>query len=199
MPGVRAMGWRLANRFGNTTLRAWSLNDQYRRGHWEALAAGRRSEVVELVERLADGGFVVELGCGEGHLIRTVDPASYDRYLGLDISEVAIEAARRDPPPRCRFEVQDLSTWVGTNGADLIISEESLYYLRPATRELLLQRCGRSITPDGAVLVTFSDGAEHAAVIDQCCRLFPRHSIIDGPGPSIFLVLRPDRRRSPRN
>ncbi len=190
MGRLRSTGWRLANRFGGTSLRAWSQNDQYRQGRWDRLADGRRPEVIHLAEELAAGGAIVELGCGEGHLARRLDPSTYRQYLGLDISSIAIDNARDLGLERCWFEVQDLATWPGTSGADLIIAEESLYYLPAGGRRRLLDRCHRSLTPGGAILVTFSDGATHGPVIEQCQELFDDHTIVLGEHGAVFLVLR---------
>ena len=48
----------MANRWGSRRLRAWSQNDQYRRGRWTRLAESRRPTVAELVTTLAGGGAV---------------------------------------------------------------------------------------------------------------------------------------------
>lgn len=192
MPPVRASLWKIANRFGTRRLAAWSQNDQYRRGRWAHLAEGRRPKVTELVEKLADGGRIVEHACGEGHLIRTVDPSAYSSYVGYDISEVAVASARsRATDMMCRFEVQDITTWPGDTGIRLIVAEECLNYLRPGQLATFLERCRASLTPDGAILATFHDIHRYPDTVETCLSRFPDHEVIDDAGGACYLVLRP--------
>ena len=190
MVELRAIGWRLANRLGPSGLRAWSQNDQYRRGRWRHLGHDRRPVVAELVADLAANGAVVELGCGEGHLVRSIDPGCYRSYLGLDISAVAVAAAERHPPPRCSFEVGDIGQWPGAEGIQLIVAEESLYYLRSRARRALLERCRTSLAQSGAMLVTVADRDHHRDTVDDCRAVFPTRSEIPAGSGGLVLVLR---------
>jgi len=81
---------------------------------------------IELVERIAD------FGCGVGQLAELAAARGYDYKLGVDFSQVAVEAARkRNPQLADRFVVADL------NQTDLLVSEydvavftETLEHLR---------------------------------------------------------------------
>lgn len=192
MLNTREQIWRLARRFGGARLTAWAENDQYRRGKWVYLGNDRRPMVTELVEKLAAGGRVVEHGCGEGHLARSVDPRSYESYVGYDISEVAIELARSyESAPTCRFEVEEFTTWPGDRDLQLIVIEECLYYLRLAQMEPFLRRCHESLRPGGAMLVTFTDPVRYQSTVDACCREFPDNEHIDDENGARYLVMRP--------
>lgn len=186
----RELVWRIANRLGSRRLVTWSQNDQYRRGKWEKLATDRRPRVVELVEQLADQGRVVEHGCGEAHLALAVDPATYGSYVGYDISGVAIASARRRlTHSACRFEVQDIVTWPGDSGLQLIITEECLNYLRPAQLTEFLSRCRSSLSAGGAMLATFHDQSCYPEAVRECRSQFPNHEAIED-GASLYLILR---------
>ncbi|MFP4310341.1 MAG: class I SAM-dependent methyltransferase [Desulfococcaceae bacterium] len=63
-----------------------------------------------LVERLRGGIDVLDLGCGEGVATRLMAEAfPKSRFVGLDLDEPAIQAARAVSPPRSnlRFELRD--------------------------------------------------------------------------------------------
>lgn len=188
---LRTLLWKIANRFGGPRLRTWSQNDQYRNGRWNRQGDGRRPTVVDLVEKLADGGRVVEHACGQGHLAAQVDPECYTSYTGYDLSVVAIEAARqRSASDRCSFEVQDMLSWTGDSDLSLIVAEECLNYLRPGQLREFLGRCRASLAPGGAVLATFHDGRRYPDAVAECRAQFPAHEGIS-EGTSLYLVLRP--------
>ncbi len=192
---IRPALWKMANRWGSRRLRAWSQNDQYRRGRWARLAASRRPLVVELVSDLAAGGAVVEFGCGEGHLALAVDPAAYSTWVGYDIASVAVERARQQAGSnRCRFEVLDCAAWPGDSGLQLIVSEECLYYLHGADLRRFLERCRASLVPHGAMLVTFSRAGRHPEAEAACGLVFADVDTVDDPSGGRYLVLRPGSR-----
>lgn len=192
LTSIRRALWSAANRWGGRRLRAWSQNDQYRRGRWTRLAESRRPAVAELVTTLADGGAVVEFGCGEGHLARRVDPASYRSYVGYDIAEVAVARARElAGTDRCRFEVLDCTAWDGAHGLTLIVAEECLYYLRGGDLHRFLERCRDSLASDGAMLATFHRGGRYPETEAECRRVFARVEEIGDPEGGRYLVLRP--------
>lgn len=192
MTTIRAALWRVANRWGSRRLRAWSQNDQYRRGRWARLAGARRPAVVGLVTELAASGDVVEFGCGEGHLACAVDPASYGTWIGYDIAALAVETARgRAGSDRCRFEVLDCTAWPGASGLQLIVAEECLYYLRGTDLRRFLERCRDSLAPGGAMLATFSRAGRHPETEAACGLVFPAVEVIDDPDGGRYLVLRP--------
>lgn len=195
MSAIRPVLWRVANRWGSRRLRAWSQNDQYRRGRWARLAGSRRPAVVELVTGLAAGGDVVEFGCGEGHLASAMDPSVYSTWLGYDIAALAVESARtRAGSDRCRFEVLDCTAWPGASGLQLIVAEECLYYLRGADLHRFLERCRDSLAPGGAMLATFSRPGRHPETEDACGQVFPAVELVDDPSGGRYLVLRPGSR-----
>ncbi len=167
------MVWRSARALGTTGAR-WAWNDQFRKGRWELLR-GRDRTLVFLVETLAGGHAVVELGCGEGILIEAIDPDTYGSYLGVDLSEVAIESAIRRAGraelSNCRFEVGDFEQWSGSEAVSLIIMEESLYYLRPRRQQRLVERCLGRLRSGGFMIVTVHSATRHHTTLEICRRV----------------------------
>ena len=169
---MRRALWRGARAFGDAGAR-WSWNEQFRSGYWDSLRP-RNPITVALVERLAAGGAVVELGCGEGFLIEAVNPDSYGTYVGVDLSTVAVEAATRRAERaglvKCRFEVGRLEHCPHLADASLIIMEESLYYLRLRRQRRLLRRCLDRMKPGGRMVVTVHCASRHGPTLDVCRR-----------------------------
>ncbi len=129
---------------------------------------------MSLVEQLAGGGDIVELGCGQGILIEAVDPEAYRSYVGVDLSAVAIDAAtrraRKAGLEKCRFEVGRFEKWSGGAGASLIIMDESLYYLKPRRQRRLLRRCLDRLGSGGRMVVTVHCATRHRSTLDWCRR-----------------------------
>ena len=184
--------WKMLSFLG-APARRWIWNDQFRQGQWDCLRADRRKRVIELVEELAKGGRIVELACGEGILISAINPEVYDSYLGIDISDVALEAAVKKTQElglfRCRFKQLDIADWPGDSELSLVILEECLYYLNAAQQRQLLSTCLNSLSPSGAVVVTFYSRARHERSIETCKEFYP--TTVDVPdGDHVYLVLR---------
>ena len=178
---------------------SWSWNDQYRRGRWNCIATGRRSKIVSLVEENARGGRIVELGCGEGTLICGIDPDKYDSYLGIDLSDVAVERAGRKTREcgllKCQFEVASMTEWNGGVDISLIIMEESLYYLNSGAQRKLIEVCLNSLRPAGFLLVALHSHRKHQATMDTCKQMCQSAiEIVDGD--SVYLLLREKRSES---
>jgi SAM-dependent methyltransferase len=74
--------------------------------------------------------FVLELGCGEGHLTKAVFGRARS-VVGIDISDVAIARAQSLELPHARFENADLLQ-ISYNGYEVIAAIECIHYLSHA-------------------------------------------------------------------
>jgi hypothetical protein len=106
--------WRLRYRLGGDS----------GSGSEDALARYKAGVVNDLVRKLSIGS-VIEWGVGDG---RQLSLAEYPRYIGLDISEVALDRcrARFSGNPRMRFAT--IGSYDGET-ADLALSLDVLYHL----------------------------------------------------------------------
>lgn len=114
--------------------------------------------------------------------------------MGYDISEVAIERARKKAViavcDNVAFEQCDMARWDGFDRASLILAEECLYYLAATELERFLFRCTRCLTVDGSILVIVHSAIKHARTLDICrsvCLVRDEESI----GERVFLTLAP--------
>lgn len=165
------MAWRVARAIGGRAER-WAWDDQYRRGRWAGLVNQRDPLTIALVEKYANGGPIVELGCGAGSLALAVEPTVYTSYTGFDLSEVAVEFARRRAAElgrdRCVFDVGDMSIWPGADDLSLIVIEEALMYLNSPQQDVLLNMCMTSLRAGGHLLVTAHASDKHHATLERC-------------------------------
>ena len=188
---ILRMYWRTLRIFGFTKS---SWDKQFELGVWDR---GPRSQnTINRVSGLCAGGKLIEFGCGGGSLPFLVPRNCYSEYIGYDISEVAIENAKRrarqEGLENIHFEQCDMAKWNGTNGVSLIVVEECLYYLSPATVERFLLQCSRSICSGGLILVIVHSSSKHARTLDVCrrvCRVEDETVI----GSRTYLTLTPVR------
>jgi cyclopropane fatty-acyl-phospholipid synthase-like methyltransferase len=166
----RRVYWR-ALRWLGSERQSW--NSQYKSCLW---SSGRRSpQMVSLVTELCRGGRLIEFGCGEGELPHLMPEGSFSEYLGMDIADVAVAHARQRAAEaqlqHCRFEQADMAKWRGASGISVILTEECLYYLKPAQIEVFLGRACTSLVPEGKIVVIVHSATKHAVTLEVCRRV----------------------------
>lgn len=85
--------------------------------------------------------FVLELGCGEGHLTEAVFGRARS-VIGIDISDVAIARARSLELPNARFETGDLLE-TSFKGFEVIAAIECIHYLSHPEQGAFLEKVAR--------------------------------------------------------
>jgi len=142
------------SRRGDLPASAEAWNEQYSAGKWTYLRdpaeLARYGVLAAFCERLTPCRRVLDVGCGEGILRELLRRRDDQRYLGIDVSEVAIEAARRRAAVGDEFRVADAETFETEERFDAVVLNESLYYFHDP-----LGQAGRylGLTADGGVLI----------------------------------------------
>jgi 2-polyprenyl-3-methyl-5-hydroxy-6-metoxy-1,4-benzoquinol methylase len=125
------------------SLRTWEYypthewDRQYATSTWTYLSGIEQLPRYAVIEgwrrRFKPEGSVLDLGCGEGVLFEQIPAAERVDYTGVDLSQVAIDAASRKVRDTAleRFICADLVTFEPTRRAafDVIVFNEVLYYL----------------------------------------------------------------------
>ena len=131
---------------------------EYDVGGWSHLAgaqeAARNQVIASLQARLRPGAQVLDVGCGEGVLARTLLPGRYRSYLGIDLSSVAVARAAERATPPMRFEVADGATFHTDERFDVIAFNESLYYFDQPVEAA--ERYATLLASDGVLLVSMA-------------------------------------------
>jgi SAM-dependent methyltransferase len=127
--------------------------------------AVRRHLVQEYLHPV-EGERILDLGCGPGDLLLAL-PATVT-YVGVDLSERYIEAARRGLGAQGRFEVMDArSVSRGALGEfDAVVSVGLLHHLDDASVILMFQGVGELVGSTGRFLSLdpgFADGQPRGA------------------------------------
>jgi len=93
------------------------------------------------LKRFIRDRFVLELGCGEGHLTEAVFGKARS-VVGIDISDVAIARAQSLDLPNARFENADLLQ-ISYKGYEVIAAIECIHYLSHPEQGAFLEKVAR--------------------------------------------------------
>jgi 2-polyprenyl-3-methyl-5-hydroxy-6-metoxy-1,4-benzoquinol methylase len=136
--------------------RAALWNHQYSRGRWEflklPLEIARFDACVYLLRRHAHAGSWLEIGCGEALLQRRLAPNDYQRFVGVDLSSVAIARAQPFAGHRVRYFVADMQQLQLNERFDAVIFAESISYVPHPGQ--LLRAYARFLNPAGVFIVS---------------------------------------------
>jgi len=155
----------LITRYGNTAARRLALDGYYESGKWDYLEATHSKDVVQTVERYINKGALLDMGCGTGVVSTLLSPGSYSSYLGIDASEEAIRRAKQRSGDNVKFKINDfLETDFGEDIFDVILFEESLYYL-PSGRMDFCRKLRKHLAPEGVFIVTISNPIRYRSII----------------------------------
>lgn len=126
------------------------LNKQYQAGLWDVLNSTqekpRFETLVELSSKYCENGVILEIGCGEGLLVPKID-VSYQKFIGLDVSDVAIAKASHLANEKTTFLRADMEKFVTEEKFDIIIFNECLIYSSRPIK--LIKRYQKFLKPNG--------------------------------------------------
>jgi SAM-dependent methyltransferase len=158
---VAFAGWRGYHRATKSSDEV--VGDEHARGRWEYL-----NDIQEMSRYAVVAGYcryggtassVLDLGCGFGVLRGWLDPLQGIEYVGVDLSDVAIErAAQAWTDDATTFVAMDVAKYVPDRKFDLIIFNEVLYYFgRP---DEILERYGRFLEANGRFIISLWEARE---------------------------------------
>lgn len=139
----------------------------FQQGAWSFLnqldELSRYSVIVGYIRYLEPKCDILDVGCGEGVLLERLGPDGYSTYVGLDVSEVAIAGLLSRQNSATRFITADAETYVPEQYFDVIVFNETLYYMRDAAG--VAERYTRLLKPGGIAIVSLFKGSSRARAI----------------------------------
>ncbi len=136
------------------------LDAQYSAAEWDYLhslgEAPRLGVVSVYCQMLATDGALLEIGCGDGILLRKLDRNRFQQFTGVDLSSVAIERARGLEDDRTTFVCAAAETFVPDRTYDAIVFNEVLEYFDDPLA--VVRRYEPHLRADGAFVVSMFAG-----------------------------------------
>jgi 2-polyprenyl-3-methyl-5-hydroxy-6-metoxy-1,4-benzoquinol methylase len=127
---------------------------------------------------------ILDVGCGEGLLLDYLDRWGYQRYVGIDFSDVALRNASKRANSKTSFVSALAESFVPDSQFDSIIFNECLYYFEDPLQ--VIRRYERYLAPDGVMLVSLFTKTERikllAAEISKGFRVTRNASVTNGAG-----------------
>lgn len=187
--------------YGPTRIKKRLWDEEFSGTHWDFINDTAGDCVYPHLERYAHGGSILDLGCGPGNTANELAVGAYRTYVGVDISEAALEKAvarteRNGRADKNHFEVADFISYEPREQYDVILFRESMYHVPLGKVKATLDRLSKHLKESGVFLVRIVpwDGRMNSSVakikvitdafemIEQC--QYPDH------GPMI-LAFRP--------
>ncbi len=152
---------------------------QYKLGRWEYMAEieelARYSTIISYMAFLKPGGSFLDVGCGEGILFERFQPYGYSRYIGIDISDVAVSKLIEKQDEKTTFIRAEAETYTAVNKFDIIIFNQSLCHIHDPLK--VVDKFSRALKDDGVFLVsTFTDGVRAMSILEK---LKTNYSLLD--------------------
>jgi SAM-dependent methyltransferase len=139
----------------------------YRDGEWDFLLElgemSRHAVLAAYVHEFRPGARVLDVGCGTGKFFHLLCPFGYARFVGVDLSEAALEPLRSFEDGATRFVCADAESYVPEETFDAIVFNESLYYFQDPLE--VVERDCTALAPEGVVLVSTYEGSPRALSI----------------------------------
>ena len=150
-------------------------NDEYTNGHWALLKdlsqQPHNAVLLGYITFLRPNSAILEIGCGNGALFPYLARLGYQRYLGIDISSVAIDSCQRFRDDKTSFKTADAEIYAPDFRPDVMLLNESVYYFREPIKTL--KRYDQHLAPSGILVLSLVDNPKTRTIIRCLKSAFP--------------------------
>jgi SAM-dependent methyltransferase len=168
---IRNVTRKVLQAYGTERIKGYLWDREFARGRWDHLDSTVGDVVYAFIEKFADNGSILDLGCGSGSTGREMAANLYSDYTGVDISEVAIDKAKRRTEEsgradRNRFFRSDIVSYIPDQQFDVILFRDSLYYFALPNIRPILNRFANYLKPGGVFIVRMASRDKHKGVVN---------------------------------
>jgi SAM-dependent methyltransferase len=155
---IRNVGRGLIQSWGTGRMKRELWNREFASGRWDFIETSSGDIIYKFLEKYAQNGSILDLGCGSGNTSCELSESVYCGYLGVDVSDIALSKARQRSLTCGRhrkniFVRADIATYVPEDQYELILFRESIYYIPPHRIRPTLQRYSTYLKPSGVIIV----------------------------------------------
>ncbi len=132
-------------------------------GKWDFIDNTSGDCVYSHLEKYAQGGDLLDLGCGPGNTANELSANAYRSYIGVDISEAALAKAVKRTAENGRsdknsFVCSDFLGYKPTKEFDIILFRESMYHIPYGQVLEILEKYSKSLKKGGVFVVRLYAG-----------------------------------------
>ncbi len=158
-------------------LKRWSSRDvkrliwdkEFANGKWDYLDNTCEDVVYQYVEKYANNGDILDLGCGAGNTGNEINIDKYQHYTGVDISELAIQRAinrskQLHRTSKNKYVSADFSTYVPKKQYNVLLFRESIYYVPIYRINKMLDLYSNHLKDTGVFIVRMCDAEKYKPI-----------------------------------
>ena len=194
--------------YGPTKIKKTVWNQEFSGDKWNFIDDTSGDCVYPHLEKHAQGGDILDLGCGPGNTANEVAESAYRSYIGVDISESALAKGVKRTSDNGRtgknsFVCSDFLSYMPGRQFDVILFRESMYHVPYGQVLGLLAKYSKHLKSSGVFIVRLYLGDNRTGKIkfrvkrklDLIKRKFDIVEVCqyDKPGMPTVLVFRPDQ------
>jgi SAM-dependent methyltransferase len=196
--------------YGPSSIKKFFWDKEFAGGKWNFIDNTLGDCVYAHLEKFANNGSILDLGCGPGNTANEVADSAYRKYVGVDISKEALAKAKQRSVENGRgiknqFECSDFLSYVPTQKFDVILFRESMYHVPIGKIQAMLERLSQSLKPGGVFIVrmyTVDDGQVKQRPIAMFELLEKEFSVVEkshyAKSGATVMVLQPKGAAAPR-
>ncbi len=149
--------------YGPSSVKKRLWDKDFSGGKWDFIDDTAGDCIYPHLEKYAQGGDILDLGCGPGNTANELASGAYRSYTGVDISEVALQKAvkrtqENDRSGKNRFVRSDFLGYAPTQEFDVILFRESLYHVPYGQVLPILAKYSRQLKKNGVFIVRLYAG-----------------------------------------
>jgi SAM-dependent methyltransferase len=144
-------------RYGPSSMKKVFWDREFASDKWNFIDNTVGDPVYSHLEKYVGRGSILDLGCGPGNTATEL-ASPYESYVGVDISEVALEKARKKTEEtgrtgRNHFACSDFLSYDPGRRFNVILFRESMYHIPLGKVQTILDRYSQFLTEDGVFVV----------------------------------------------
>lgn len=159
--------WEKQWRRGDLPVAREVWESEYSNDHWKFMRGleelPRYSIIAGYFRYFKPGGSLLDVGCGEGILQKKLGPCGYSKYVGIDISEAAIDQAALQNDEKTIFVCINALNYTPQERFDAIVFNEILYYFDEPLQ--MVEKYKQCLNEEGIIITSMYLNSDRATAI----------------------------------
>lgn len=156
--------------YGPSGIKKKMWDKEYSGTKWDFIDNTAGDCVYQFLEKYANSGNILDLGCGPGNTANELKEQVYQSYIGVDISDAALAKAVKRTEENGRssknsFVNSDFLNYEPTQKFDIILFRESMYHIPYGQVLPILKKFAKHLKGDGVFVVRLYAGDHRPGVI----------------------------------
>ena len=196
--------------YGPSKLKNFLWDREFSGNKWDFIDDTAGDCVYQHLEKFANNGNILDLGCGPGNTANELRSEVYGKYIGVDISEAALAKGVKRSKENGRgeknsFVMSDFLSYAPSKEFDVILFRESMYHVPFGQVLELLEKYSKHLKSGGVFIVRLYAADTAGKIKSRVKRKLDliRHEFdivesaqYETPALPTVLVFRPRRRNS---